>query len=275
MFNTMEYILIRLVAIDLDGTLINPNLQISDNDIESIKKCRQNGVIVTIVTGRTIRSVGEITDMLDLAGLHLASSGAVIIDEKQEIHKALKIPEEMIKKIAQSSREWDRAIVYHTSNGFLKYEKYYPDLEYIAENKKFFKKVKDILASDILTDSLQMTVLIDEDDEFNQYLKEIAGDTVKIRRAGPYFLNILNKKAGKLSGVKEILKETGIKREDLMVIGDTELDIGIIRYAGVGVAMGNASQRVKDAADYISTSNSKSGVSKAINRYILSLKEKS
>ncbi len=267
--------MIRLVAIDLDGTLINPNLQISDNDIESIKKCRQNGVIVTIVTGRTIRSVGEITDMLDLAGLHLASSGAVIIDEKQEIHKALKIPEEMIKKIAQSSREWDRAIVYHTSNGFLKYEKYYPDLEYIAENKKFFKKVKDILASDILTDSLQMTVLIDEDDEFNQYLKEIAGDTVKIRRAGPYFLNILNKKAGKLSGVKEILKETGIKREDLMVIGDTELDIGIIRYAGVGVAMGNASQRVKDAADYISTSNSKSGVSKAINRYILSLKEKS
>ena len=114
-----------------------------------------------------------------------------------------------------------------------------------------------------------MTVLIDEDDEFNQYLKEIIGDIVKIRRAGPYFLNILNQKAGKLFGIKEILKKTGIKKENLMVVGDTELDIGIIKYAGVGVAMGNASQRVKDSANYISSDNNNSGVSKAINKYIL------
>lgn len=270
----MDHILIKLVAIDLDGTLVNSDLQISDKDIESIKKCRQNGVIVTIVTGRSIRSVGEITDMLDLEGLHLASSGSAIINEKLKIYKALKIPKKMVKKIVRSSREWDKAIVSHTSDGFLKYEKYYPELEYIAENKKLFKEVKDILASDILTDTLQMTVLINEDDEFNHYLKEIAGEAVKIRRAGPYFLNILNKKAGKLFGIKEILKETGVKKEDLMVIGDTELDIGIIKYAGIGVAMGNASRRVKDAADYISSSNNKSGVSKAINKYILSLKEK-
>ena len=264
--------MIKFVAIDLDGTLVNSDLQISDKDIESIKKCRQKGIAVSIVTGRTIRSVGEITDMLNLKGLHLASSGSAIIDEKLKIHKALKLPEKMIKKIVQSSRDWDRAIVFHTSDGFLKYEKYYPDLEYIAENKKLFKKVKDILASDILTESLQMTVLIDEDDEFNQYLKEIAGEAVKIRRAGPYFLNILNKKAGKLFGIKEILKEAGVKKENLMVIGDTELDIGIIKYAEIGVAMGNASKRVKDAADYISSNNNKSGVSKAINKYILSLK---
>ena len=129
--------------------------------------------------------------MLDLKGLHLASSGSAIIDEKLKIHKALKVPVEVTMKIVQKSREWDRAIISHTSDGFLKYDKYYPDLEHIGENKKLFKKVKDILASDILTNSLQMTVLIDEDDEFNQYLKEIIGDTVKIRRAGPYFLNIL------------------------------------------------------------------------------------
>ena len=265
----MENILIKLVAIDLDGTLVNSDLKISDEDIESIKKCRQKGIIVSIVTGRTIRSVGEITDMLDLKGLHLASSGSAIIDEKLKIHKALKVPGETIKKIVLRSKEWDRAIVSHTLDGFLKYDKYSPNLEYIAENKKLFKKVKNILASDILTNSLQMTVLIDEDDEFNQYLKEIIGDTVKIRRAGPYFLNILNQKAGKLFGIKEILKKTGIKKENLMVVGDTELDIGIIKYAGVGVAMGNASQRVKDSADHVSNDNDNSGVAKAITKYIL------
>jgi Cof subfamily protein (haloacid dehalogenase superfamily) len=265
--------LVKLLAIDLDGTLISPELQISTKDIESIKKCRQEGVIVSIVTGRSIRSVGEITDMLGLKGLHLAASGSVIIDEKLKVYKTLKLPEKMARKIVQRSREWDRPIVVHTSDGFLKYEKYYPELEHIAENKNFCRKVKDVLMPNVLTDLLQITVLINEDDEFNQYLKETTGETIKIRRAGPYFLNILNKKSGKLFGIKEILKKTGVKKEELMVIGDTELDIGIIKYAGVGVAMGNASQRVKDAADYISSSNNKSGVSKAINKYILSLKE--
>ncbi len=265
----MERLLIKLIGIDLDGTLINSDGKISNKNIESIRKCRQKGIAVSVVTGRSIRSVGEITDMLDLEGLHLASSGSAIINEKLKIYKALKIPEKMVKKIVRSSREWDKAIVSHTSDGFLKYEKYYPELEYIAENKKLFKEVKDILASDILTDSLQMTVLINEDDEFNHYLKEIAGEAVKIRRAGPYFLNILNKKAGKLFGIKEILKETGIKKEDLMIIGDTELDIGIIKYAGIGVAMGNASMRVKDSADHVTSDNDSDGVSNAINRYVL------
>lgn len=265
----MERLLIKLIGIDLDGTLVNSDGKISNKNIESIRKCRQKGIVVSVVTGRSIRSVGEITDMLDLKGLHLGSSGAAIVDEKLKIHKALKLPEKMIRKIVQISREWDRAIVSHTSDGLIKYEKYYPILEQIGENKKLFKKVKDLLTSDILKGSLQMTVLIDEDDEFNHYLKKITGEAVKIRRAGPYYLNILNKKAGKLFGIKEILKKTGIKKEDLMIIGDTELDIGIIKYAGIGVAMGNASMRVKDSADYVTSDNDSDGVSNAINRYVL------
>jgi len=271
----MEHILIKLVAIDLDGTLVNSDLQISDKDIESIRKCRQNDIIVSIVTGRSIRAVGEITDMLDLEGLHLASSGSAVIDEKLKIYKILKVPGKSVKNIVEKSREWDKDIIIHTADGYLKYEKYFTNLEHIVEKKDFFKEVEDILAPDILTNSLQMTVLIDEDDEFNQYLKEITGEEVKIRRGGPYFLNILNKKAGKLYGIKEILKKTGVKKENLMVIGDTELDLGIIKYAEVGVAMGNASCNVKDSADYITSDNDSSGVALAINRYILAPQEKS
>jgi len=261
--------LIKLLAIDLDGTLINSDLQISEKDINSIRKCRQKGIIVSVVTGRSIRSVGEITDMLDLKGLHLASSGSAIIDEKLKIHKVLKISGELIQKIVEKSREWNRAIVVHTADGFLKYEKYFPSLEHIAERKELFKEVEDILAIDILTNSLQITILIDEDDEFNQYIKEIVGGSAKIRRAGPYFLNIMNSEAGKLFGVKEILRETGLGKDDLMVIGDAELDIGIIKYAGIGVAMGNALQNVKDHADYLTSDNDNSGVSEAIEKYIL------
>lgn len=270
----MEYVLIKLIAIDLDGTLINSNLRISERDIESIRKCRQKGIIVSIVTGRSIRSVGEITGLMDLKGLHLASSGSVVIDEKLKIYKVLKVSGRLVRKIVQKSREWDKAIVIHGVDGFLKYEKYFPDLEHIAEKKELFKEVEDILAADILNNSLQMTILIDKDDEFNHYVKEIVGESAKIRRAGPYFLNIMNNKAGKLFGVKEILREAGLEKKNLMVIGDAELDIGIIKYAGVGVAMGNAPQNVKDHADYLTSDNDNSGVSEAIEKYILSQPEK-
>ncbi len=266
--------MIKLLAIDLDGTLINSDLQISKKDIKSIRKCRQNGIIVSIVTGRSIRSVGEITGMLNLKGLHLASSGAAIVDEKLKIHKVSKVSGGLLQKTVEKTREWNRAIVVHTTDGFLKYEKYFSSMEHIAERKELFKEVEDILAADILNNSLQMTILIDEDDEFNQYVKEVVGESAKIRRAGPYFLNIMNNEAGKLFGVKEILRETGLKKDDLMVIGDAELDIGIIKYAGIGVAMGNALQNVKDHADYLTSDNDSSGVSEAIEKYILAPLEK-
>ncbi len=261
--------MIKMVGIDLDGTLLGPDQKISSKDFKAIKECQEKNIKIAIITGRTIGSVGNIIKQLGLKGFHIASSGAVMVDAGLRIDFALKIPGPLVKKAIQISRSWDRGFVIHATDGFISYEHYHPGIDLIGENKKLFKKVKDFMAEEIMENVLQMTALIDKDDEFNKYLENNIGGALKIRRAGPYFLNILNKDAGKVFGLKKLLKKTGIGKDELMVIGDSEVDIGIIKYAGTGIAMGNSTQVVKDIADYTVSANDRDGVAEALDRFIL------
>lgn len=261
--------MVKLVGIDLDGTLIGSDLKISRKNIRAIKESLKRNIQIAIITGRTIGSVRDVVEKLNLKGFHIASSGAVIVDGNLRINFALKIPKSLVKKTIQMSRSWNRGFIIQATDGFISYEHYHPSLDFIGETKKLFKKVDNLMVEEIMENVLQMTVLIDENDEFNEYLKNYIGESLKFRRAGPYFLNIINKNAGKVFGLKKLLKKTGISRDKLMVIGDSEVDIGIIKYARIGVAMGNSIQIVKDAADYIVSDNDRDGVAEALDRFVL------
>ncbi|MPM26804.1 Sugar phosphatase YidA [bioreactor metagenome] len=89
-----------------------------------------------------------------------------------------------------------------------------------------------------------------------------------IVRSEPHFLEVLNKDAGKASALAELAALLNIDSENIMAIGDNENDLSMIEYAGVGVAMGNAVDKVKEAADFITKSNAESGVAHAIRTYL-------
>ena len=88
-------------------------------------------------------------------------------------------------------------------------------------------------------------------------------------KSAPYFLEILDKRVTKGTGVKSLADALGIKAEEVMAIGDQENDIAMIEYAGVGVAMDNAIPAVKEAANFITKSNLEDGVAYAIEKYVL------
>ena len=257
------------MGIDLDGTLIGSDSKISRKNTRAIEECMKRNIQIAVITGRTIGSVGNVVEKLGLKGFHVASSGAALVDEDLRIDFSLKIPKSFVKKVIQMSRNWNKGFIIQTTDGFISYEHYHPALDFIIEAKKLFKKVDDLMVEEIIENVLQMTILIDAEDGFNQHLENNIGGSLKLRRAGPYFLNILNKNAGKVFGLKKLLKKTGIRKEELMVIGDSEVDIGIIKYAGIGVAMGNSTQIVKDAADYIVSDNDMDGVAEALDRFVL------
>ncbi len=261
--------MVKLAAIDLDGTLFGSDQKISKKNIRAIKESMNRNVQIAVITGRTIGSVGDVVGKLNLKGFHIAASGAVMVDKDLKIDFALKIPGSLTKKVIQMSRSWNRGFVIQATDGLISYENYHPGLDFIGEDKSLFKKVDDLMVEEIIGNTLQMTFLIGPDDEFNEHLENSIGRFLKLRRAGPYFFNILNKNAGKVFGLKKLLKKTGISRDELMVIGDSEVDIGIIKYAGIGVAMGNSPQPVKDAADYIVSDNDSDGVAEALDRFVL------
>jgi Cof subfamily protein (haloacid dehalogenase superfamily) len=94
-------------------------------------------------------------------------------------------------------------------------------------------------------------------------------DKYTVVKSAPYFLEFLNKKVNKGVGVKLLAEELGIDMKDVICVGDHENDLEMVQYAGLGVAMENAIDKLKDAANFVTTSNDDDGVAHVINKFIL------
>jgi Cof subfamily protein (haloacid dehalogenase superfamily) len=128
--------------------------------------------------------------------------------------------------------------------------------------------VEDVEASTLIV----KVMFVDDPDRLDAALSQIpAGikDKYTILRSAPYFLEFLDKSVNKGTGVSAVAKQLGIKREEVICVGDAGNDLAMIRYAGLGVAMGNAFDEVKSEADYITHSNEEDGVAHVIEEFML------
>lgn len=261
--------MIKLVAIDLDGTLFNSKSQISTKNKEAILCCLENNIRVIITTGKTIYSVGKLVKELGLIDLQIASGGSVIIDRNLNPIQSFPIPRESVINIVNLGRNFDKGFAMCCLDGFIYYEKFHDSFKYITETGDLMIKIDNLLDEDIIKSSLMFVATVNKEDNFNDILMDNINNDVKVRRGGPNFLNVLNKEAGKVSAIKKVLKIYNIDKEYIMSIGDSESDMGIIKFAGFGVAMGNASDTVKSAADAVVGSNDDGGVAEAIYKFVL------
>ena len=259
----------KLIDLDLDGTLISSDQTISKKNREALKKCIDMGIMVSIHTGRCAASVREIIKDLDLKGYHASSSGAALINENLELCFMKKMPVKFVREVFEVSRELKIPFIGQTSDSLISYETRYADLDYIIENSAFFKHVPDMTIDEVVKNTLQITLFLSDTDPLNTYIKDRFEKDLKFRRAGKMFVNIIDNQAGKLTGLKKVMELEGLKREELMAMGDTEVDLGIINFAGTGVAMENSPDEVKTAADFVSKHCEEDGVAYAIEKFVL------
>lgn len=104
-------------------------------------------------------------------------------------------------------------------------------------------------------------------EQFEKELQEKYGHVASIYRSEPYFIEIMPKNVDKATSLDKMLPAIGVRREETVCCGDGFNDISMIRYAGVGVAMANAQEVVKEAADYITASNDEDGLVQVINEF--------
>jgi len=262
--------MIKLIALDLDGTLIASDQKVSNRNREAIKKCIDMGIMVSIHTGRCAASAMETIKGLDLKGYHAASSGALLINENLKLCHLKRIPGKFVREFFIACRELKIPFISQTCDSFVVYEMQRQDLHYPIENDEFFKYIPDMTIDYVVQNTLQIILYLNDDEDLrNVYLKNRFGQNLKFRRAGNMFVNIIDNSAGKLTGLKKVMELAGLKREEIMAIGDTEVDMGIINFAGTGVAMGNSPNMVKIAADFVSTRCEEDGVANAIERFVL------
>jgi len=264
---------IKLVALDLDDTLLDPNLRISEESVRAIQEVRKRGVRITISTGRMYLSALPYALQLGIDVPLITYQGAFVKNSLSEEVLYLKpVP-------AQAARE---VIQFFQCSG-VHCHSYFGDrlvMESLTEEGKYYTKLAGVEATivDDLADSLEtnaalkiMAISNHEQKllDLERKLKFKYGEKLHITRSKPYFLEVMHIEADKAKALEVIARHYQIDRRDVMAIGDSYNDLEMIKWAGVGLAMGNAFQPVKDAADFVTSSNEEEGVAEALRRFIL------
>lgn len=260
----------KLVAFDLDGTLLNTNGEISDYSKEIIKKLIDNNIYVIITTGRPLQGVKYIAEVISTKMPIVCYNGSLVYTgyNMDILHKCdLEI--EIVNEILNFGNENNTNIIVWSA-----------DALYINKNNEYTKKyadkfdVKPIILKN--TDALRRhgvsKVLFYDSEkricEINNLAQAIFSKHANVHTSRPWFLEFVNKRASKGKALEKLGDSLKVNREDIIAIGDENNDISMIEYAGVGVAMGNATRELKEVADFITDTNDDNGAVKAVLKYI-------
>jgi len=261
---------IKLVAIDLDDTLLKNDLTISPRAKNAITKAVESGVAVTFATGRMFASALPFALDLKLDLPLITYQGALVkyVDGRVVYHKPLQM--ELAKKVVDFLLPYK----YHVNlyvNDELRMERESPEGRRYANISKVPLHFYDNLYEALSDEPTKILIIAKEQelDELARALYNAFGAEVNITKSKPYFLEVANKDATKGLALAELARSLNLTAAQVMAIGDSWNDLDMIEYAGIGVAMGNAAPEVKEVANYITRSNDDDGVAEAIELFIL------
>lgn len=265
----------KLVAIDMDGTLLKGDKTISERTKSAIKSAREKGVTVVLATGRPIEGVSRYLEELDMytdKDYVLSYNGALVQKTKSkesiakialdgsDLHYLKKLSDELGVNIHAFSEKIGLITPKNSK---------YTEVEANINNIEIHEMNIDVIPDDEVIIKIMM---IDEPEVLGPAIEKLPKEVFEkytVVRSTPYFLEFLNKEVNKGVGVEMLAKNLGVKREEVITLGDAGNDLHMIEYAGLGIAMGNAFDEVKEVANYITDTNENDGVAKAIEKFIL------
>jgi len=285
-------ILYRLIVSDMDGTLLDSSGEISGENIKAVKKAIEHGVEFAIVTGRPYVSVKDILKRNELKCSVIGCNGAQVTDEMGRTVRAHYINKDSLVKIIKSAEE--KNMYYHLYDDRYIYTKSRLELLKVLKNysqkaikkqfnlRRIFRGIRRLFFTEVKVignlfeyvsqreqgfykvqiASLNQEVL----NKIREELKTIPD--IDITSSAYYNIEIGPKGVTKGTALEELAEVKGIKREEIIALGDNFNDIPMLEYAGCGVAMENAEPEVKDKANFYTKSNDDHGVAYAIEQLI-------
>ncbi|SCC14694.1 sugar-phosphatase [Kosakonia oryziphila] len=267
---------IKLIAIDMDGTLLLPNHTISPAVKNAIAAARQRGIHVVLTTGRPYAGVHSYMKELHMeregdycityngALVQNASDGSAVAQTALS-YDDYRYLEKLSREVGSHFHALDRNTLY-TANRDISY--YTVHESYVATIPLVFCEAEKM---DPAMQFLKV-MMIDDPVILDQAIARIPQEVKEkytVLKSAPYYLEILDKRVNKGTGVKSLAEALNIKQDEIMAIGDQENDIAMIEYAGVGVAMDNAIPLVKEVANVVTKSNLEDGVAYIIEKFAL------
>ncbi len=263
----------KAVFIDMDGTLLQSDHSVSAANRHSIHQLIDKGILVVPISARPLHGMLHLTEkifpsttpIVSLNGGYIWHQGQIIFEAAVSLQQAAGIHEE-VKKYPASIM-------------------YYSRMQWFAmEETTLVKKEQRITPVKITIQPFEKTIecceqqqagvnkiLIAADKnlilDIEQQLNALHGGELNIYKSQPRYLEVMHAQASKTNAIQFLLKKYGIAPYEIMAIGDNYNDKGMIEFAHTGVAMGNAPDEIKAAADYITDTNNNDGVAKALHHF--------
>ena len=266
----------NMLVLDIDGTLVGSDKTISEKTKEAIIKAQQRGKIVAIASGRSIAGIRKTASNISLeqyGGYVIAYNGTTVVNCKtgECIYNQM-VPKELVKPVYEAAKRVNAGIVVYndntkemiSGNGLNEYIKIDAEACNVTINEvsDFVKAINFPFNKFLLSGKPEHMA------EVEKIMAKEFGDRLNVFRSDPFYVELLPRYVDKGVAVEKLVKHLDIQREKVICIGDSYNDLPMLRFAGMGVAMGNAQQEVKEMADYVTASNDEDGIVNVIDKFM-------
>ncbi|MDP4084322.1 MAG: Cof-type HAD-IIB family hydrolase [Bacillota bacterium] len=240
---------IKLIALDMDGTLLNDEREISLANRQAIRDVQEKGIYVVLSTGRSILKCRHHAKSLELSSYLVTVNGSEIWDDKEDLVERKIVQPVDIQFMWELSKQ--HKLKFWAISTSQNWHNEMPEDIHSVDWLKFGFYVDDHNTKELIINTLQKKNIFEIS---NSHPKNIEVNALGINKA---------------NGLKTVCSKLGIQMEQVMAIGDSQNDLAMIQEAGIGVAMGNAQEIVKKAADWVTNTNNEDGVALAIRKWVL------
>ncbi len=264
---------IKLIVTDLDGTFLAEHATLSQKNIRAVQAAREKGVVVSACTTRNWCGTEQIVQAARFDGVTACSNGGSYIQTQDGTVLGMHcLPAAAVRGLVEESLALGAKVALHTYHST-----YIGDAslspKHLLEGefaKQYCRDANEMLA--LAGDAVEMVEVVGKDGQqmpevWRERIKPYGNVYIANQNRGVYHITMPC--ASKLQAAQNLAKALGLDSSQVMCLGDTYNDSEMIRWAGIGVAMGNAEEGVKAEADFVAKSNHENGFAQAIERFVL------
>ncbi|MDU5334042.1 HAD family hydrolase [Enterococcus sp.] len=267
----------KLAAIDLDGTLLNSQHQLLEENTRILRRAQQQGMKLVLATGRSVVSAVEMLDEMQLEGYILALNGTFIAQKTKEelkilrssqlkksnVQKAFEIAqEEKVTFVASNQTGSDRVVAEDQAELVQEFLIKRADLRRLTAEEMQGK------IADAAVHYLKLAFTNQDRGRLLRLKKRLEAAGLPTIFSDTHYIEYVPEGVNKGTALQFLCDNLGIPLSDTLAIGDQENDIELLQLSGIGIAMGNAQEHVKAVADQVTATNDQTGVAKALIRYL-------
>lgn len=234
---------IRLVATDVDGTLLDHEARLPPARAAAVRRLTAAGIPVVLATGKVWPSLRELWDELGLPGPHVTCNGAAVVDRDERIHALRTLDTAVAEEVAETLERRHIPHATYLDDGSIVAPTLYPELAILPA----LGEPEPVHGRPDGRGVLKVLSVLGAEDEGE--LRSLAADVARVQRTSHRFLEWGHPEADKAAGLRTVVAELGIELADVVAIGDAENDLPMLRVAGTGVAVAEASDAAVGAAD--------------------------